>query len=293
MTDRNQAESMSAIVGISIRVRLLLNRYIVDRAEAKKLKLERRILYPYAYRGAEVVAFTETWPNAVIIYPYEEKSDGSSGLIPESQFKRDCPNAYQHLISKKKELQRRMDSRKYYATGSFWYRYLRAGSFRYIHPPKLLIKGIDMRLTVGTLPEDTAFNGANCPGVILEEAQDQKPAYFLGILNSQLLSYCLRMVCPTKLGGYTRFNANNLNDAPIRMIDFLNPADKSRHDEMVAKVNAMVEAKKGLAGAQTDKDKAYYESKCNALDRQIDELVYDLYGLNKEEIAIVEQAAAE
>ena len=35
-------------------------------------------------------------------------------------------------------------------------------------------------------------------------------------------------------------------------------------------------------------DKTYYESKCAGLDRQIDRLVYDLYGLTEDEIKIVE-----
>ena len=50
----------------------------------------------------------------------------------------------------------------------------------------------------------------------------------------------------------------------------------------------MLEAKKQLALAKTDKDKTYYENKCASLDRQIDRLVYDLYGLTEEEIKIVE-----
>ncbi len=29
----------------------------------------------------------------------------------------------------------------------------------------------------------------------------------------------------------------------------------------------------------TDRDRNHYESKCNALDRQIENLVYELYGL--------------
>jgi hypothetical protein len=64
----------------------------------------------------------------------------------------------------------------------------------------------------------------------------------------------------------------------------------------------LVEAKKALAransttgeaegsGRQTDKDRTYYENKCAALDRQIDKLVYELYGLTEAEIAIVEGA---
>ena len=57
----------------------------------------------------------------------------------------------------------------------------------------------------------------------------------------------------------------------------------------MAKVEAMLEAKKQLAKAKTDKDKAYYENKCAALDRQIDRLVYQLYGLTEEEVQIVER----
>ena len=52
---------------------------------------------------------------------------------------------------------------------------------------------------------------------------------------------------------------------------------------------AMLEAKKRLAKAKTDKDKTYYENKCAALDRQIDRLVYELYGLTEEEVQIVER----
>jgi len=80
-----------------------------------------------------------------------------------------------------------------------------------------------------------------------------------------------------------------VRELPFRTIDFSEAPDKARHDEIVTKVEAMLEAKKHLAKAKTDKDKTYYENKCAALDRQIDRLVYDLYGLTEEEILIVEQ----
>jgi hypothetical protein len=66
--------------------------------------------------------------------------------------------------------------------------------------------------------------------------------------------------------------------------------DKSRHDRMVQLVEQMLEAKKQLAAAQTEKDRTYFENKCASLDRQIDALVYDLYGLTEPEIKIVEGA---
>ena len=57
---------------------------------------------------------------------------------------------------------------------------------------------------------------------------------------------------------------------------------------MVLLVEQMLDAKKFLQTARTDKDKTFYEDKCNALDRQIDKLVYELYALTPDEIKIVE-----
>ena len=39
------------------------------------------------------------------------------------------------------------------------------------------------------------------------------------------------------------------------------------------------------------KDQDFYENKCAALDRQLDALVYELYGLTADEIKIVEGAS--
>ena len=52
----------------------------------------------------------------------------------------------------------------------------------------------------------------------------------------------------------------------------------------------MLEAKKQLASARTARDQTFYENKCATLDRQIDNLVYELYDLTPEDIAIVEGA---
>ena len=51
----------------------------------------------------------------------------------------------------------------------------------------------------------------------------------------------------------------------------------------------MLTAKKQLATAQSDKDQDFYTHRCDGLDRQIDALVYDLYGLTEAEIKIVER----
>ena len=107
-----------------------------------------------------------------------------------------------------------MDSRKLYAAGPDWYRHVRPGSFNITKPPKLLFKGIDRFPKVGRLAEHTNFNGANCPGIILQDTAYRK-SYVLGILNSRLIASYLNSVCPPKLNNTFRYNGNNLNMIPV------------------------------------------------------------------------------
>jgi hypothetical protein len=75
---------------------------------------------------------------------------------------------------------------------------------------------------------------------------------------------------------------------PIRVIDSSNAADKARHDRMVQLVEHMLALHKQWATAKAPHDKTVLQAQIDATDRQIDRLVYDLYGLTEEEIRIVE-----
>jgi len=66
------------------------------------------------------------------------------------------------------------------------------------------------------------------------------------------------------------------------------PPDVARHDRMIALVERMLALHKELAAARTPHDKTLLQRQIEATDRQIDALVYELYDLTAEEIAIVE-----
>ena len=69
---------------------------------------------------------------------------------------------------------------------------------------------------------------------------------------------------------------------------FAEDADTVRHDRMVALVEQMLALHKQLPLARTPHEQTALERQIEATDRQIDALVYELYGLTEEEIAIVE-----
>ncbi len=115
--------------------------------------------------------------------------------------------------------------------------------------------------------------------------------YLLGALNSRLMSwYFLRQSNIAQRDDFPKIVLKETRSLPIPIVDLNSKSDRARHDKMVSLVEGMLAAKKQLQLARTDRDKDFYTNKCHALDRQIDALVYELYELLPEEIALVEAA---
>lgn len=156
------------------------------------------------------------------------------------------------------------------------------------------IPGKDRRIQATLAEKDTCYHGHSITPFKLNEGKAQVSIlYILGVSNSKLLSWYGGLVLPN-FGKtiFPKLNPQDIKALPIRQIDFSTASDKARHDKMVSLVEQMLAAKKQLAAAQSDKDKDFYGHKCESLDRQIDALVYELYGLTDEEIAIVEGSGA-
>ena len=58
---------------------------------------------------------------------------------------------------------------------------------------------------------------------------------------------------------------------------------------MVKLVEQMLELHKRLPAAASEHDRALYQRQIDATDREIDKLVYELYGLTEEEIGVIER----
>jgi len=112
--------------------------------------------------------------------------------------------------------------------------------------------------------------------------------YLLGLLNSNFYLYYYQKRLSLIRGGYLRFFSQFVSQIPIRTINFSDPADKARHDKMVALVERMLALHKKRAEVKLDHEKNLIERQIEATDKQIDALVYELYGLTEEEIRIVE-----
>jgi hypothetical protein len=115
--------------------------------------------------------------------------------------------------------------------------------------------------------------------VLVPSESDLNLRYVLGVLNSRLLNWYYHTLNPEVGEALAEVKKTNVARLPIRAINFAEPADKARHDQMVALVERMLELHKQKHAARSESARARLEREINVTDEQIDALVYELYGL--------------
>ena len=114
--------------------------------------------------------------------------------------------------------------------------------------------------------------------------------YILGLLNWKLISFYVIKRSPIFQGGYHKFSSNYLKKIPIKRIDMNKSFEMEIYNSIVKRVDKMLSLNKRLneiGGKKTEESAKIWEA-INKSDKEIDQLVYKLYGLTKEEIKIVE-----
>ncbi len=113
--------------------------------------------------------------------------------------------------------------------------------------------------------------------------------YLLGLLNYQLLQKIFEYQNPQMVGKvFAEIKVIYVERLPIRTINPSDPADVVRHDKMVTLVERMLDLNKRLPVARTDQEQTLIKRQIAATDKEIYELVYELYELTDEERKIVE-----
>jgi SAM-dependent methyltransferase len=115
--------------------------------------------------------------------------------------------------------------------------------------------------------------------------------WLLGILNSKLGQFYFSETCAGLEGNgqtYLRFFGQYLERFPVRRLDMSKSNQARAHSHMVRLVDSMLAMHKQLASAKGEGQRVAIGRQIDATDREIDRLVYELYGLTKDEIAVVE-----
>jgi hypothetical protein len=114
--------------------------------------------------------------------------------------------------------------------------------------------------------------------------------YLFGVLNSRLARLFFK-ASRSQVPQDPDLQARVVQkDFPVYVPDFDDPADTARHDRMVALVTRMLDLRKRLHDTTLEHGKTIIQRQIEVTDREIDDLVYELYGLTEEERRIVEEA---
>jgi len=161
---------------------------------------------------------------------------------------------------------------------------------RYFRGPRLLLRELisrQFRLQAVYAEQDFVTNKSMQSLLLTKE--DYNIYYLLGLLNSRLSSwYFLAIHSVGRRDDFPKIVLRQSRGLPLATIDFSDPDDVARHDRMVVLVERMLALQVQLAAAKTPTAKTTLQRQIAATDRQIDGLVYELYGLTEEEIGIVE-----
>jgi adenine-specific DNA-methyltransferase len=149
---------------------------------------------------------------------------------------------------------------------------------------KIVVRQIGEKPTAGILKEPIAVTGNvfTIRGKSLEAE-----LFILGILNSKLIEFYWRVMFADFKTSFPQVTIFSLSQLPLCTINFSNPEEKAAYNKIVELVDKMLETKKSLVAAQIDRDKTFFERYCEILDKQVDDVVYDLYGLSLAERSLI------
>jgi type I restriction-modification system DNA methylase subunit len=146
------------------------------------------------------------------------------------------------------------------------------------NPPRIL----------ATISSDEYCNTQSIFNIIPKQHIKEDVKYLLAIINSKLLNYYHTQCYLDKAKIlFQKILIQNAKQFPIRKIDFSNSDEKKLHDDLVALVDVIIDLNKKLHTAKGD-EKDQIQRQIEKTDKEIDELVYKLYGITEEERRIIE-----
>ncbi len=248
--------------------------FVIDAQTRKRLIAEdpnsAELIRPWL-RGRDVRRRRADWAGLYVIaiassanksWPW---SSASPAVDAVAIFKKTYPAVHGHLSRFEDKLCERQDK------GRFFWELRACAYYEAFDQPKIIYADIGTEMRA-LLDRDGRLTGNTCyiiPG---------DDGYLLALLNAKLLDFYFRLAMPCLddpfSGGDMRFFRVDMERTPIAA------AGPAKKDRLAALSNAIQTAKQADPAADT-----------SAPEREIDRIVYDLYGLDAQEIVLIEETA--
>jgi type I restriction-modification system DNA methylase subunit len=208
---------------------------LMSRADGKQYVLENELIKPLI-SGTDVKRYEVPPKRQFIIFPYEIVSDKSK-LIPIEEIKQRYPHTHDYLVKNKQTLEAR---EKGIMKGPNWHGYVYLKNMNKQELPKLCVPRLVMRIqSFYDSKGEFYLDNVDVGGVIFEGKDAHLHWYVCGLLNSALLTFCLRRISTRFRGGWVSCNKQYLSQLPIIV-----PKVKAPLEQMEKLVRRIVDLKK-------------------------------------------------
>ena len=225
------------------------------------IKLEKKLIKPL-YIGDSFKRYNNIPTDNLILYPYK-KVENKTVIYEEDELKEIVPLTYKYLISIKERLSNRGTEKMKYPR---WYSLWNFRKIENFENEKILTPDVCHNTSMIIDKENIYYNDM-CYAMIEKDDISYSYEYLIGILNSKLFWFYLNNVGTVLSGGFFRFKTKYIENFKIIFTE-----DKS----IIEKIEGNVKM------AMRNSEKEQYE-------KNINELVYELYGLTEKEIKYIEE----
>ena len=247
----------------------------------KEIEIEREIIKPFLL-GKDAKRYETIIPSKWVIFPYK-LVNGNAVLYTENEIKSQFPKAWEYLKENKKEL----ESREHGKFKNTWWQYGRTQNLNEFECKKISIPYMANK-SQAIWDNDFTYHNTKLYSISFKENVAYNPYYILAIINSKLFYYYVANTGTVFRGWFSVFTPNFIGSFPIKELDLDNKQDKEIHDKLVNLVDNIIDLNKKLSSEKNPNTIEMLNTRIQAVDKAIDKIVYALYGLNDEEINIIE-----
>jgi hypothetical protein len=238
----------------------------------KEIQIEKNFVKPLL-KGADVHRYAKLKPKIWCIFPYKIR-DKKASLYSPKEIKNKFPMAWEYLLQNRRALESRENGRMAH---EHFYAYIYPKNLTEFEKTKIVTPDIANGCQM-TLDENDLYHTTTIYSFIFKRNLESIK-YFLALLNSTLVWYFLTSTGSVLRGGFFRFKTNYLMPFPIPQ-----HLSNKRQQPFILLVDKILAITKD-ADYQQNPSK---QTQVKEYEKQIDQMVYDLYGLTDEEIKIVE-----
>ncbi|MGN6601476.1 MAG: class I SAM-dependent DNA methyltransferase [Ginsengibacter sp.] len=214
------------------------------------------------YEGKDLRKWISSTPvKKMIVFP-SKSTIKEFGPLGEKEALEKMNIAYPRIINHLIPFEQK--ARKRYDKGEYWWELRNCAYYDLFEKTKIIFPNLQNQ---NKFAFDDTGSYLNAPAVFLPT--DDKS--LLAILNSKIVWYFLKSICVIRSGGYIEVKPQYFEQIPIPKIT------EYQKTELTELVDQIINSLKTDSSADT-----------TDLENQIDQLVYQLYGLTEEEIKIVE-----